>query len=266
MDEFVLYSAEHWSSFFDNFSAALAGIDIKTWTSFFEIFSGHPDFPKIIDEESCIRPDLNEWAKFLILFEDGYSKKKGLGEYINVWEVSGIGDKELPNAAILAWLLDCNGSHGQNDAFLKTLLEAVDSHNIQNFPSSCDLPPHYHIFKEYSHDEDQHKTNAPQRSRVDIEIRAPDFFLVIEVKVYATETGDQLARYSKLFDERSCLGGVLFITSEGRLPSDSELHSKVATASWKMLARAFARQVDKMPVSSFGAMTIRQFCEHIAQF
>jgi hypothetical protein len=266
MDEFVLYSAERWSSFFDNFSEVQAGVDIKTWANFFEIFSTHTNFLKSIDEEPRSIPDLNEWAKFLILFDDEYSKKKNLGEYINIWEVSGIGEKELPNASILAWLLDCNGTHGQNDAFLKTLLEVVDSHNVRNFPSSCDLPPYYHTFTEYSHNEDPHEINAPQRSRVDIEIRAPNFFLVIEVKVHAVETSNQLARYSKLVDERSCLGGVLFITRKGRPPSDPALHSKVATASWKMLARVFAYRVCKMPASSLGAIVIRQFCEHIARF
>jgi hypothetical protein len=84
-------------------------------------------------------------------------------------------------------------------------------------------------------------------------------------QVYAAETGDQLTRYNKVFEELSCKGGVLFITTDGRPPVSSELHSKVATVSWKRLSRAFMRQVDKMP-KSYGAMTIRQFCEHVAKF
>ncbi|MDR1965974.1 MAG: PD-(D/E)XK nuclease family protein [Synergistaceae bacterium] len=262
----MIYSVEHWSSFFDDFSAIQAGIDMKTWTSFFEIFSAHPDLLKGFDKEPSIRHDLNEWARFLILFEAEYSKKKGFGEYVNVWEVSEVGNRELTNSAVLAWLLDCNGSHGQKDIFLKALLEAVDSHNARNFPKSCDLPTHYHTFKEYSHHEDQDATDGSQRSRVDIEVRAPNFFLLIEVKINADETGDQLARYNKLFEEQSCMGGVLFITPDGRQPADSELHSKIATVSWKTLSRAFMRQVEKMPRNSHGAITIQQFCEHAAKF
>jgi hypothetical protein len=111
------------------------------------------------------------------------------GAFIDLWAVAGLARKEVRTAAVLAWLLDPQGSHGQDDLFLQRLWKEVSA------ASECRLG---------------FELEAPQRSRteinpmgdlnnrVDIELEGRDFLVFIEVKIDAGLRQDQLQNYIEL--------------------------------------------------------------------
>ena len=194
-------------------------------------------------------------------FADMHGSYRKQGKAVDVWKVAGIGRDELNNSFILEWLLDCYGSHGQGDAFLRTLLEQCGDGSMASICAHG-----YRTTVEKSYDEHD-QGSGKKRSRVDIVLEGPSFLLLIEVKVDSSETDNQLERYLRIGRTRAgfrpwCL---VYLTKDGRQPINTGLEdkNKVDCVSWRKLGRAFLRHVDSMPADSHGTVVIRQFCKHI---
>jgi len=257
-----------WSNFLHRFSVARKGdtLESERWNSFLQ------KFKRLYPEQAASQPvKLQEItaAKFKLFidpFRDALQKYHESGLGINVWDVAGLGFDEMRNSSVLAWLLDCHGSHGQGSQFLESLLSFLDQEK--------DLPPlareklpkpgitscaHYWTRVESL-------PLGDMVSRVDIEIEGP-FILFIEVKIYAQETNDQLKRYIEIAKEKAGnrKWGVLFLTRNKSLPNDETLHEHVISISWKQLCSTIRKQAEKsMPKDSFGYQVMRQFCQHIS--
>lgn len=206
--------------------------------------------------------------QFFSLFNERYTPFVRSGGAINVWDVAGIGTNEFRNCAVLRWLLDCHGSHGQGPAFMCWFLEAVSSASPLSFAyrdhfphSGLALAP-YRAIAENAYEQD-----GTDKSRVDIVIESDRFLLFIEVKVYAGETDNQLERYADILRSRAGERpyGLIFLTPDGRAARDESVKD-VAYLSWKQLAAAFERGLTLELQDAFWVKTVQQFCQHIRTF
>ncbi|HHT8315212.1 TPA: PD-(D/E)XK nuclease family protein [Yersinia enterocolitica] len=147
------------------------------------------------------------------------------------WEVVGLGRKEVRNSAVLAWLLDPEGTHGFGRLPLQAFLRAI-RHNRNDIPED---------YLHYCRVQVETNPTGDNTNRVDIEIDADNFFLLIEVKIDACEQPEQVARYCS--DARlramSRPWAVIFLTPHGGKPltCGSDFKSEdVPCFSWRHLA------------------------------
>ncbi|EMQ3398988.1 PD-(D/E)XK nuclease family protein [Yersinia enterocolitica] len=147
------------------------------------------------------------------------------------WEVAGLGRKEVRNTAVLAWLLDPEGTHGFGRLPLQAFLRAI-RHNRNDIPED---------YLHYCRVQVETNPTGDNTNRVDIEIDADNFFLLIEVKIDACEQPEQVARYCS--DARlramSRPWAVIFLTPHGGKPltCGSDFKSEdVPCFSWRHLA------------------------------
>ncbi|EKO0937575.1 PD-(D/E)XK nuclease family protein [Escherichia coli] len=178
------------------------------------------------------------------------------------WEVAGLGRKEVRNTAVLAWLLDPDGTHGFGRLPLQAFLRAI-RHNRNDIP------------EDYLHScRVQVETNptGDNTNRVDIEINADNFFLLIEVKIDAYEQPEQVARYcsdAKLL-AMSRPWAVIFLTPRGGKPLTCGLDFKpedVPCISWQHLAIALESSLQphyKEFISANENSPSRQMAAHAA--
>ncbi len=201
-------------------------------------------------------PDL--YQSFFSKFEPLYLNERLRGSEINVWGQSGLKQDEVRNTAVLAWWLDCNGSHGLGDLLLKALLAGL--------PISDTMPPASTINNDYR-TKAESLPMGERENRIDIELSGADFLIFIEVKINAGEGYQQLSRYQGLIKKKSesygmCHGGIVYLTRYG---DDKKNEQGCISLSWAQLAHSF-RSV-KLPVEAFfSQMLLKQFCEHIENF
>lgn len=189
--------------------------------------------------------------------------KYGYG--INVWDVAGVGCDEMRNSAILSWLLDCNGSHGQGSVFLEGLLTWLSTHKQIPEQARAILPQPGSSHNVCYWTKAESLPLGEKESRVDVEIGGP-FVLIIEVKINAAENGDQLRRYVESAKKKAAgkNWGVLFLTRKGSAPEDTSLHDSICNISWKQLNSIVRDVANKWLIKgSFAEHLIMQFCCHI---
>ena len=157
------------------------------------------------------------------------------GEFCNIWTVSGVGRDELRNAAILAWLFDRYGSHGQRDGFLKHFLYRLKEQLPPSFPGEGWTESHYVVRREIY-------PLGVNDNRVDVEIESPKCLVLIETKVDAGEGKEQLARYQTIADAkaRGRPWALLFlcISHERAITSD-----RTVRVTWNDVATAIKERI-----------------------
>lgn len=226
--------------------------------------------------------------RFFEEFTQPIALAKRAGFFCDPWTVAKLKRDEVRNSSVLAWWLDPKETHGLNDALhhgldslLSHLLRAIESKKqigLPNFPG-----PHCRVRVESCPDGDR-------ASRVDIEIddpkssNSPGFFLIIEVKIDAPESKDQLERYCKVAMKRkdNRQWAILFLTPQGRNsqyinegPCTELNKERIVTFSWKeisVILKAVAKQHtehfqdNKFPELALVNLLARSFCNHILQF
>ena len=179
------------------------------------------------------------------------------GLFANPWEPASLRRDEVRNASVLRWFLDPNGGHGCGDHLLAHVLGRVASDVDACFPAKPSLACTVVV---------EECPDGDRASRVDIQIDDPTFFLVIEVKIGATEQPRQLERYCDIAAARAGSTrpwAVVFLTTDRRATRTAGNHiNKVASMSWSELAAALRRASrDTPPVPEFLATS---FASHIA--
>jgi hypothetical protein len=185
------------------------------------------------------------------------------GAFVDVWSVAGIGQDELRNSKILAWLLDCSGTHGQGDAFLRCLLDKIWERLPVGFPQASDLDSGYRTRLETY-------PLGNSDSRVDIDIDGAKFVLFIEVKVNASERPDQVARYRRLAHEAANGRnfGVLFL-SRSLIGLDLSETEQVVAITWHDVAASVSKHLsDKAATEGdkFLRTLLSQLVQHFSKF
>ncbi len=235
--------------------------ETSAWKTFFAEFDGlfHQHTAQV--EKPYI--DLAEAQTFFQTFSHKHTQFLESGGAINVWEVAGIGHNEVRNCAVLEWLLDYYGSHGQKGLFLQAFLNCL--HEASNGKTNFAVQGPYRTRLEDCYDQGE--------SRVDITIENDALLLFIEAKIYADETGNQLKRYKEILASRSAhmQKGLVFLTPSGYAPKDSEDAKDLILLSWHDIAHAFERIAKKanndgQARQPYWIPLVQQFCWHIRQF
>ena len=147
-------------------------------------------------------------------------------EEVDVFDVLGLDGSEEFHSNYLAWLLDPKGSHGMGDHFLQGFLAASGASGVissSNRPSTT-------IRRE------KHVALDGGRGRLDIRIlnENANFVCAVENKVWAPESGNQLAWYRKVLgrDHPDHRVHRVFLTPRGVMPDDPEEREHWTTMSY----------------------------------
>ena len=191
----------------------------------------------------------------------------------NPWEISGLKHNEIRNSAILSWLLTPNGSHGFNKTPLLTLLNLLGSSSQYDFPND---------FKKFCHVDNEVNLNGNMANRADIQIRADNFFILIEVKINAKEQEQQISRYCEEA-EKAAHGlpwAIIYLTPDGRKPTsncDKYSDAHILCLSWKSLSISLSAALQPYyqqllteqphsPMRQFAALSTFLFIEQMQNF
>lgn len=139
------------------------------------------------------------------------------GECYNVFNVLGVDNMELSHSAFLAALLDPDGSHGMQDAFLKAFIDTIAHGGTKPELDTA----HAKVYTEYNIGNITETTGG----RIDILItdhsetgsgKDSGHAIIIENKIWAADQPNQLVRYHNFAPEAA----LLYLTLNGDEPSD----------------------------------------------
>ncbi len=163
--------------------------------------------------------------------------------HFDPWEIAGLESKETRNASVLAWLLNPRGSHGLGVAAMNGLLAVVNRHfqPFFNADFSVEIGQFCRVRTEIN-------PNGEIADRVDIEIDAKNFYLIVEVKISAPEQSGQLERYCRQAEERAGNRpwAVVFLTTKGKEATSAGKYAdlgRIVPMPWKALASALEREL-----------------------
>lgn len=179
--------------------------------------------------------ELRDWLASL---DQPIDQAKQSGRGFNPWKIANIKRDEVRNSAILAWLLNPNGNHGLGKLALDALLRGIPELGLSEALNTSNW-----CFVRTESNPDGDCSN-----RVDIEIDAENFYLLIEVKIDASEGVDQLSRYGALCEQRaasrpsSYLWAILFLTPKRSTPKTAGNYAhKIHSVSWLQVAQWLSR-------------------------
>ena len=139
------------------------------------------------------------------------------GECYNVFNVLGVDNMELSHSAFLAALLNPDGSHGMQDAFLKAFIDTIAHGGTKPELDTA----HAKVYTEYNIGNITETTGG----RIDILItdhsetgsgKDSGHAIIIENKIWAADQPNQLVRYHNFAPEAA----LLYLTLNGDEPSD----------------------------------------------
>lgn len=143
------------------------------------------------------------------------------GECYNVFNVLGVDNMELSHSAFLAALLDPDGSHGMQDAFLKAFIDTIAHGGTKPELDTA----HAKVYTEYNIGNITETTGG----RIDILItdhsdtgsgKDSGHAIIIENKIWAADQPNQLVRYHNFAHEVYDKFTLLYLTLNGDEPSD----------------------------------------------
>ena len=175
----------------------------------------------------------------------------GWREEVDVFDVLGLDGSEEFHSNFLAWLLDPKGSHGMGDHFLQGFLAASDAPRAIRAGDRLSTT----VRREY------YLEHEGESGRLDIRIlnQGAHFVCAIENKVWAPESGNQLAWYRKVLEHDHPDHRVhrVFLTPRGVTPDDPEEREHWTTMSYTDVLRlvegaiATARDTENEDVIAF---------------
>ena len=215
----------------------------------------------VVERKSALI-DTDKLEGFLKSLEQPLQIAKQSGWLCDPWQVAGLKRDEVRNSRVLSWLLNPRDSHGFGDRLLVALLAEI---KLPSFPLT--VSKNCRVKEEQCPDGDQ-------SNRVDIEVDDEKFYIIIEVKINASESDGQLAKYVGQAEKkaRGRYWTVIFLTISGRPPkSAGDYINKVIPISWRRLADVLANALkseDKKTEAHamVTALLAKSFFRHIRQF
>ncbi len=184
-------------------------------------------------EKHCLNIDPDRLADFFSRLSGPLELVQHRSLVFDPWDIAGLKRKEVRHTAVLAWLLDPYESHGFKRLPMHVLLQSIRK------IGRTDIPENFHRHCQVQVETTPRGDNA---NRIDIEIDADNFYLLIEVKIDACEQENQISRYC--LDARQRAGqrpwAVVFLTPHGGKPLTigTEFSAKdVPCLAWRHLAR-----------------------------
>ena len=155
-----------------------------------------------MDTKLDIQRFFQEVANICALEQAQQEERNRKGENYNLFSILSIERYELKHSALIANLLDPEGSHGCGDAFLRAFFEIALKGTAYPFESSS--PDSY---TEYYTGPIAGDTGG----RIDILVKSSHYGLIIENKIYAGDQDKQLIRYDNYGKEIFGADGYLLV-------------------------------------------------------
>jgi len=154
------------------------------------------------------------------------------GENFNVFSIlDRESDEVKTHSAIIAELLNPQGSHSQGPLFLRLFLEKLLKDEIPKLKyGEDDLSDEYlkkfEVGVEVSFESFEKKDGRERmkRSQIDILIESDDVCIVVENKIYAEDQQRQLGRYYEYALDTGKNLGIIYLTLEGDKPEEFTLY------------------------------------------
>lgn len=198
-----------------------------------------------------IRSLLLELSKEVSRENTKLEEKKSRGESFNIFSICGVNHYEVTHSAIIAELLNPQGTHGQRELFVEAFIKNI---NFQDF--NFELVG-VNVTTEM----------VTPNGRIDIVIsNGNKQAIIIENKIYAADQWKQLKRYDEFAKTKYPNGyKILYLTLNGNDPNDDESRKvKYITISYKhhivdWLLRCKHLAIDKPLIRE----TLNQYIQHI---
>ena len=196
-------------------------------------------------------------------------KTRRSGYACDPWEIAGLERNEVRNCMVLSWLLNPQGSHGFGGILLETLINEI---NLRSHEKPLPPPGKFCTVRTESN------PDGDVSNRYDIEIDDEKFYLIIEVKIDAPESSNQLKRYGLIAQVRADKRpwGIVFLTPKGIASVTAGIfYNKITSLSWRNLSKMLTKCVreeckkssDKKGASQYMTeQIIFRFLEKIRQF
>ena len=155
-----------------------------------------------------------EVQKYLDYRNDEIELQRKQGNFFNLFHVLGIERKETRHSAFLAELLNPQGTHGQQDRFLRLFIQQMPF--LREY--QWDTTNAYAFVEEVIPQNDNH----PQETgRMDIVLHCGNDAIIIENKIDAVDQEQQLLRYYE-YGKNYIKGNVvlIYLTLDGKNASD----------------------------------------------
>ena len=156
-----------------------------------------------MDTEMDIQQFFQEVASICALEQAQQEERNRKGENYNLFSILSIERYELKHSALIANLLDPEGSHGCGDAFLRAFFEIAMKGTAYPFENSTPLDSRT-----------EHYTGpiaGDTGGRIDILVKSSHYGLIIENKIYAGDQDKQLIRYDNYGKEIFGADGYLLV-------------------------------------------------------
>lgn len=215
----------------------------KYFASFKELYTN-----SVVLSQSNI--DLETAAEYFYKFKIAYNNTRQQGYFCNIWELVKLERHELQNCSILAWLLDCHGSHGQGDFFCRAVLELINKANL--------------LSSQYTTTTEDIYCSEENKNRVDIVLENNDFCVFIEAKIDATEQPNQRERYLAELKKKKYQETAFIYLTPYLIQRDDEIYY----LTWHKIANAILTAMEKSSyqLPEYIKIIVQQYCCHIKKF
>lgn len=203
--------------------------------------------------------DMTRFLSFLADLRTGLTASRHDGSLLNVWTVAGLKRNEVRTSAVLAWILDCNGSHGFGSDVLVALLKSLRQKTDLAQLKQAMLGSHYRVSVE-------HSSFGERDNRVDLAIDGANCVIFIEIKIDAPEGADQLSRYTALARRKAmALRKDVFLVLYLNKTRPLDPPNGLVWMQWRDVARAILEVVTGPAEKTVSGAVLKQFASHISR-
>jgi hypothetical protein len=164
----------------------------------------------------------------------------------NLFDVFGRFRKEDAHSYVIAWLMNPANPHGLRDAFLKAFFKKAFGTAAPAGTLECRVAVKKRI----------------DRGEVDIEVKGPRWWLVVENKIDSEEDQGQTERYAAYYKQFARLGESLFpvfLTREGKPPESRDF----APMSYRDLRHVLESVCESVRPTPEAEQLVRDLVQHI---
>lgn len=139
--------------------------------------------------------------KTLILDEDFTRIQSLVNEEVNLMDILGVSNKELPHSNFLAWFFNANESHNLGDYALKEFIKIYFQENqLSDLGSKSSLSVFDFALMDF-----QDLEVRREHKNIDLILISPknELCIIVENKIKSTEQNNQLIRYKKYIETES---------------------------------------------------------------
>ena len=173
----------------------------------------------------------------------------------NIWTAARVGRDEVRNTKLLGWIIDPGSPHGLGREIFSSILDRLAYRNPgQTLPTLAEKAP-YTVLTE-------HCSFGSREDRFDLLLTLPTQIVLIEAKIRAAESKEQLRRYAEAAEKRRLAMGldkafIVSLTPQGQSQPDA------LVLSWKDVAAAVRRITAQQDIGkTFSGRMLRHYADH----